>query len=218
MSVILRKRYECPNCTSELEVEVCDSVNADVTPRLRELVLNGEINSTVCSTCGKRIVINQPFLYHDMTRNFYIYYIPEHVNPDKAIGSAELIAQFGSTTLRYVPSLEELIDKIHVFEDGLNDIVVQVLKSHLLVNPSLCSPDPPMNIYYMSMNKESSSDDVMLQFLIRYDNGTNQTVGIAYKDNYLSVYDQCKQFNILCSDNNKCIYVDNQFIVDKLSM
>jgi len=153
-----------------------------------------------------------------MSRNFYIFYIPEHVNPDEAIASAELIAQIGNSTLRYVTELEELIDKIHVFEDGLNDIVVQVLKSYLEVNPSLCSPAPPMNIYYMGMNKESSNDEGMLQFLLRYDNGTSQTVGISYQESYLNIYEQCKQFNILSPDNDMCIYVNNQYIVDKLNM
>lgn len=96
MSIIDRNEYECPNCKNKLMVQFCDSVNVDKDPRLKELILNGAINSTVCSTCGQRIVINQPFLYHDMSKKFMIYYIPEHVSPDEFLESVELVTLFSN--------------------------------------------------------------------------------------------------------------------------
>lgn len=217
MSIIDRNEYECPECGNKLEVEVCSSINVDVTPRLKDRVLNREINSSVCSGCGKRIVINVPFLYHDMTRKFLIYYIPPHINPDEAIAAAELMAQFGKYTLRYVTELDEVNDKIHIFEDGLNDIVIQFIKSHLLVNKSLHSPNPPIKIFYLNTNK-GLFQGTNLNFLLIYDNKTSQQVGISYKEDYLPIYDKCHELNILDPDKNKCIYVTNQYIVNKLGM
>ena len=73
----------CPDCNTEGEYTVWDSVNVDLDPELKSKVMDGSIFTWVCPNCKKSFNAPYSFLYHDMTHNFMVYFESEksHIIP-----------------------------------------------------------------------------------------------------------------------------------------
>ncbi len=52
------------------------SINADLDPEAREALLQGRIHTADCPGCNKSVKVNQSILYHDIGREFFVYYFP----------------------------------------------------------------------------------------------------------------------------------------------
>lgn len=64
----------CPACHTTFTVMYWDSVNVTVDPHMRDEVLDGTLQRRSCPKCGQNIVTDADLLYHDMKRQFMIYY------------------------------------------------------------------------------------------------------------------------------------------------
>jgi hypothetical protein len=108
-------------------------VNVSLDPSLREKVLSGELMSFVCPDCGEQNYILYQLLYHDMEKHYMVYLTSKEVYESGALGSgdggAKLIEFMGSYRLRVVFTLNELIEKILIFDEGLDDRAVELVKS-----------------------------------------------------------------------------------------
>lgn len=96
----------CPDCGFEQKVQVWRSVNVTLDGNLRDRLFNGEINRFECQSCGVRKFMNVPLMYHDMTRQFAIQYLPEQVIED-----AEQLSSYsadGSVNTEHFP--QKMID------------------------------------------------------------------------------------------------------------
>ena len=126
------KVIACPKCGHESEIKIFKTVNATTDPQFREQLLSGELLRFCCSECGREAELRYPLLYNDMKNRFMVYYIPD-VDRDKLTDEA-LEKEYGSLepiTRRLVGSFNELKEKIHIFESGLDDRVVEVVKAAL---------------------------------------------------------------------------------------
>jgi hypothetical protein len=70
------EKLNCPHCGNELEMLLWDSLNADLDPQARTALLDGSLNNAVCQVCHKNVEVLKDLLYHDMTRKFFVYYLP----------------------------------------------------------------------------------------------------------------------------------------------
>ena len=106
-----------------------DSVNVTLDPKLRERVLSGEIFDWTCPKCGETISIRHNLLYHDMDKEFQVYYSPTECEALNDMMN-ETLAKFPGMrkTIRTVDSLNALREKIYIFEEGLNDIAIELTK------------------------------------------------------------------------------------------
>lgn len=209
MSIINRNEFDCPRCSHHLTITVHDSVNVDINPELKELVLAGNLNSTVCPECGKRIVINQEFMYHDMSNKLVIFYVTDHSGPGAMEASAEMFSVFDRYTLRYVVRTQELIEKIKLFDSGLNDIAIQLLKINLYRNESLNHGGTIEAIDFLLFEEGT------LVFQVVYMDGTSQIITIAHAA-YLQIYESLEQLGLLERDSARCICVNDEYIMDLL--
>ena len=73
----------CPDCNTEGEYTVWDSVNVDLDPELKSKVMDGSLFTWVCPKCKKSFNAPYSFLYHDMAHNFMVYFESEksHIIP-----------------------------------------------------------------------------------------------------------------------------------------
>ena len=124
----------CPECGSRGRFFTPESVNATLSPQQRAGVLDRTLFVWECPECGTPLVVDAPFLYHDMRRRFLIRYCPQDADEAEFSDAVERAGIFEGSgyTLRAVESYEELIEKIVIFEHDLDDRVVELCKFALL--------------------------------------------------------------------------------------
>ena len=83
MSSFRNIKITCPDCNTEGEYTVWDSVNVDLDPELKSKVMDGSLFTWVCPKCKKSFNAPYSFLYHDMAHNFMVYFESEksHIIP-----------------------------------------------------------------------------------------------------------------------------------------
>ncbi len=82
MTKIDSQTIKCPECGNSQDVVLCDSLNVDLNPDIREKLFSGEINVFKCNSCEFEAFINKPLLYHDMTRQYCVQYFPPELTED----------------------------------------------------------------------------------------------------------------------------------------
>lgn len=125
----------CPGCGQPSMTTVLESVNVGLDPALRQRVIDDQLNPFTCPKCGFLARIRADFLYHDMVRKFMVWCC--YPSEDGVRLPAEMPADVADKMvadgyrLRMVESQDQLVEKILVFEEGLNDRAVEVLKAIL---------------------------------------------------------------------------------------
>lgn len=107
------------------------TVNVTLDPALRKKVLEDSLHSAQCPNCKQSIEFQSDLLYHDMDRQFMISLVRSEREPPFTLDTKFLERARGVTPkhrLRFVTSYNQLREKILIFEAGLNDFAVELLK------------------------------------------------------------------------------------------
>jgi len=67
---------ECPKCGKKENIDVWSTINVQINPEVKEEVVEGKINRLHCSICGFESVVPTNLLYHDMEKEFCVYFFP----------------------------------------------------------------------------------------------------------------------------------------------
>ena len=73
-------QINCPNCGTKYVAQVQSIVDVGQDPRLKALLLRGQLNTVVCPSCGTPGVVNAPLLYHDPSKELLLLFIPPELN------------------------------------------------------------------------------------------------------------------------------------------
>ena len=109
----------CSRCGAEHSASVPQSVNVATDPDLKEKVRSGELFTWQCPHCGAANLLQVPFLYHDPKERLML------VLTDAPLGAEGLPEGY---TGRIVRTVGDLIEKIKIFDAGLDDLVVEMCK------------------------------------------------------------------------------------------
>jgi hypothetical protein len=125
-------RVTCPACGAKRDGELVQSINTQTNPRDKQRLLDGELNLLACS-CGRRTQLAANVLFHDPDAHFYCQVVP---GGDRAMDeAAAAFAASGVTgTLRLVPSLNALVEKVKLLDAGLADWAIEMTKVLLLAS------------------------------------------------------------------------------------
>lgn len=109
----------CSRCGTPFTVEVPQSVNAAASTDLKEQVRSGELFKRSCPVCGTVNLLKFPFLYYDTDERLML-----------VLSEAPLAAEGlpEGYTGRRVGSVGDLVEKIRIFESGLDDLVIEMCK------------------------------------------------------------------------------------------
>lgn len=119
MSILSQIHACCCKCGGRHDVDVYSSIDISTDPDLKGRVLNGELFVWNCPVCGAANLARYPLLYHDPAQNLMLVLTEAMVNAD---GLPE------SYCGRIVRSPGELIEKIKIFDAGLDDVVIELCK------------------------------------------------------------------------------------------
>lgn len=139
-SSILHKAC-CSKCGAENTVPTYPNINVQTNPELKDKVRNGSIFLWSCGKCGQVNLAPYSTLYHDPQERVMVWLTPDSMPADEkaAVEShmQALSAQLqdpanaeilGDYTLRRAREVGELIEKVKIFEAGLDDVVVEMCK------------------------------------------------------------------------------------------
>ena len=112
----------CPVCKKKSIVRVWDSVNVDINPEIKEDILSSKFCHSICPCCNAEINCVNGFLYHDMKHRYMV-----GIEHDYTTALLMTDCPYGYR-FRRVKDINGLIEKINIFELGLNDIVIESVK------------------------------------------------------------------------------------------
>lgn len=129
MSTQTSKDVGCPHCGAAVKTEMWPGINAQDSPELRERLLDETLFDWTCPSCGYRARLLYPCLYHDRDRKFMVYLAPGGSPCElEAADVSEKFPRLSSVKKRVVSTLPRLKEKILIFEAGLDDYAVELVK------------------------------------------------------------------------------------------
>ena len=144
MSTFMDVTAECPHCGLPHELVVARGINIARTPAARDAILEGTFQQFHCSGCREPFTVVRPFTYVDWSRAQMFGVFPlsdigdwrrceetlqgtfSRTLGDESDGAPDLIPD--EINLRTVFGLDALREKLLLFEAGLDDDVVEVMK------------------------------------------------------------------------------------------
>lgn len=127
----MKKRKIPCFCDNEIEVEIPETVDLEKNPEKEGEILEGTFMSFRCNNCGKILKPELPVRIINGAKGIEIFLIPELERGAFARGKAEYRIT-DPLNGRVVIGYPELVEKMKLVRDGLDDRVVEVLKFYLL--------------------------------------------------------------------------------------
>lgn len=147
----IKEELKCPSCKKKIKVKVYNTFDeSKITD-----ILNKDIFKVTCSDCNETFYVDYPFELD--TDKYHLFYTP-YEDADKEIIKNKIN--------RKCNTFDDLREKILIFEEDLNDIVIEYLKAY--IGGSL------KNDEIKDIRFDSVIDDKVIFALI----GINQNAGI----------------------------------------
>lgn len=207
----------CPGCGKESPFTVWQSVNTVIDPQMKQAVADMSAFIFECPSCGKKTLTVYSFLYHQQEDSIMIYYAAnedEEQTIYRIFSGEEKDSMFDGLTregykLRIVGSLEDLAEKINIFDRKLDDRIIEIFKIHALA---------------MYRDRRRGSGDVRMLFtshegrdyLKILENGKPEGVCEITEENYRAIRD--KYAGRLSDEMSNNIYIDNKWAMELMGL
>ncbi len=190
----------CSKCGKTEEICTYPNINTQSNPDLKAKVKDGSIFLWSCPECGQVNLTPYQTLYHDPEEKIMIWLTPKNMpQVERTLAESHIQAiskqleedkeLLSGYTLRRVEEAGELIEKVNIFDAGLDDIAVEMCKYITKMemagkesdqNKAKALMDAPFKFYKI----EGSDNDITLTYPI---NGTMQGISIGF-----NVYEDCR--------------------------
>lgn len=119
----------CSRCGSCCEVTAYDSINVRETPEIKAQVLDGSLFVWECPHCGAPNLVRCQTLYHDPDEKLMVWLTSGSEDLERRVREAYGdIPEMKDYTLRFVDDAGSLIEKVKIFDAGLDDVVMEMAK------------------------------------------------------------------------------------------
>ena len=126
MSTQIVKDIVCPHCGESQKYTLYTSISPQDNPDLRNSILDETLFDWRCQRCSYFAAMAYPFLYLDNQGGYAVCLVPGGRG-----NSIEPTPQLENYVKRRVKNLAELKEKILIFDTGLNDAAVELMKNAL---------------------------------------------------------------------------------------
>lgn len=152
MSTNTSQSTVCRICGKPFEITApAEAVNVAENPALKEKITDGSLFFANCPHCGNVNLVSFRLLYHDPDQNLMLWLIPEgsiaQEEKEKLEGAmtalwTSLKENLKDYTLRRVADPGSLIEKIRIFDFGLEDAAIEMCKYITKMEMSQEEKDP----------------------------------------------------------------------------
>lgn len=174
MSLFKEEYLECPKCHGQVPFILHSSINVGVDPQDKANVLDLSIFQYHCPHCGNTDIVCHPLLYHDPVNGIWIqvYWREEDFGKPMEKALRDLIEIMGQKHYRRreVFGYWELIEKIRVFDAGLDDFAIALMKSLNKIQ------QPEIQLIF-----DEKKDDKLM--FLRFQNGAMLSEGVIFDEN-----------------------------------
>ena len=136
----------CGKCGAAGRVDIFDSINVGADPSLKERVRSGELFTWTCPSCGKVNLLRYPTLYHDPSARLMIWLTDDEESLKDRVDLLFASPELSGYTGRFVKDAGSLIEKINIFDAGLDDVAMEICK---YVTLQELSKDVPLKFFKM---------------------------------------------------------------------
>ena len=138
MSKVSIHTGNCQRCENIIEMNIWDSINVSFDPEMKTKDMNRSAFFVECPSCGFKFTVNYGFLYHDMEGKYMLHYVQSEEEEQQVLrlyasGARDDALMAGNALMmgyrfRIVRSYNELVEKICIFDAGLDDKVMEIYK------------------------------------------------------------------------------------------
>lgn len=152
MSMERKETITCPECGHTQDFIIWQSLNGDLDPEAKQQLLDGTLFRFECDKCGHKSNVDYGILYHDMRHQVMIYYVDED-SVEQAIESMygaedKMGIEMPGYRKRVVTDQNALREKAIIFENELDDRVIEIIKLIYLANASKQFPETNIKEVY----------------------------------------------------------------------
>lgn len=139
-AITVCQRVCCPNCRRDFEAKLWRIVDAEKSPEASASLLAGDLCRPQCPECGEFVLLEYPLVYVNPAQALVVELAPasnERVDGVALSEYAELVIRYYAEqwekegrdrNVRLVHTMPDLIEKAHIFRDGLDDRIVEIIK------------------------------------------------------------------------------------------
>ena len=129
MSITATALAPCSKCGEKSEITVYRSINIAENPELKEKIRNGSLFVWECPHCRQANLAKYECLYHDPQGKLMIWLIPSgELSPTQAQAISNHTKAMGGYRLRLVKDVGEMMEKVLIFDAGLDDMAIEMCK------------------------------------------------------------------------------------------
>ncbi len=155
MSQAQMQEITCPGCGKKQSFRVWDSINTMENPEMKEAVRNDEAFRFHCGDCGASAMLNYNFLYHEPENRLFIFCDADGSDYSEMRGVlTDQTNAFKDYTRRIVLSYNDFKEKLLIFDAGLNDKIIEIMKSGIYANLEAHYKDKGIDEVFFATNED----------------------------------------------------------------
>lgn len=197
MSKVINQQVNCPKCRSVIDKKLWISVNPQLAPSLRKKIMDESLFDFCCPKCKYKSQLEYPFIYNDIKNNFILYFIPS-TNKNKIYfnRASKEYPQLNNKKKRLVKELNQVKEKIIIFENNLDDRAIELTKYSLNTIIRNKSNKYVSDTYFCMLDKDAGKIGFSFFFDDRKKPLYHSTTIEAY-NKYASTIEKTKAFDEL---------------------
>ena len=161
-------KTKCAYCGNEITFTGYDSVNATTDVELNNKLLNGTLFKVTCSSCQREVTCNYSIVYNNDDTKTLIHCAVGNDLYHAIITLSEFkqkYPQYKNYTIRAVASTTDLIEKVNIFNAGLDDRVIEIYKYLDVDGIKTMQPDANVSIarFYVEDGKNKLEFDTYFE-------------------------------------------------------
>ncbi|MBO5992533.1 MAG: CpXC domain-containing protein [Acidaminococcaceae bacterium] len=234
MSDVAKQMIICPYCHRTAYFKIWNSINTKTHPETYGQARNLSLFRFCCPYCRQTSTIKYSFLYHQMESALMIYFIPDDeeldstqklledvsagtqrndkTNTGTSAAAEEMLLKKALSNYKYriVRTHEEFLEKLAIFDSGLDDRIIELAKVILSAEAERQLAESGFRVKDASFrfNRETKERKLVFQ-----DKNDCRTATVSFDRHVANVYNQIvdRYLSILEGSHKKDTIIDRQW-------